>query len=175
VITVAILTVSDSAHEGRASDVSGPEIRRRCEQLGWNIAATSVVPDEADLIAAVLKQWTDDSVASLILTTGGTGLSRRDVTPEATRAVIDREIPGFGELMRAKGLEQTPFAVLSRALAGTRSRSLIVNLPGSPKGALHSLDAVRTQIPHVVRLLEGHTEHENENRLKPESGHKPGA
>lgn len=158
-IRVAILTISDSTLAGKREDVSGPAIRKRCEELGWPVAVSAVVGDEAEAIARQLKEWADGSAASVILTTGGTGVGARDVTPEATRAVLGREIPGLAELMRMKGLEQTKFAVLSRAVAGTRHGSLIVNLPGSPRGALHSLAVIEDLIPHVVDLLEGRTEH----------------
>ena len=158
-ITVAILTVSDSAVAGTREDVSGPSLCNRCEGMGWRVAAFEVVPDEGETISGVLRRWADDGIAAVILTTGGTGVAVRDITPEATRAVLDREIPGFGELMRSKGLDQTPLAPLSRALAGTRGSTLIVNLPGSPKGALHSLNAVLAVIPHTVQLLLGDTEH----------------
>jgi molybdenum cofactor synthesis domain-containing protein len=158
-INVAIVTISDSAVEGTRPDRSGPKLRERIESLGWTIAAQELVPDEADQIATTLRRLADTGLASVILTTGGTGVALRDVTPEATRAVIEREIPGVGELMRAEGRKSTPFAVLSRGLAGTRGRTLIVNLPGSPKGALESFDIVLQLIPHIVDLLEGRTGH----------------
>lgn len=158
-ITAAIITVSDSAVQGTREDRSGPKLRERVEALGWTVAAPELVPDEADQIAAALRRIADAGQVSVILTTGGTGVALRDVTPEATRAVIDREIPGLSELMRSEGRKSTPFAVLSRGLAGTRGRSLIVNLPGSPKGAVESFDAVAKLIPHVVDLLEGRTGH----------------
>lgn len=158
-IRVAILTVSDSAVNGVREDLSGPAIRKRCEELGWQVIAEQTVPDEVSAISAVLEQWADTFSASLILTTGGTGIAARDVTPEATRAVIEREVPGIGELMRTQGLVQTRKSVLSRALAGTRKHTLIINLPGSPKGAVYSLSAIDDLIPHAVDLLEGKTEH----------------
>lgn len=158
-ITVAILTISDSAVAGTRGDLSGPALEQRCNQLGWTVAARAVVPDERSAISAQLQQWADGSAASVLLTTGGTGIALRDVTPEATRAILDREIPGVAELMRMRGLEQTKFSVLSRAVVGIRRRSLIVNLPGSPRGAVHSLGVVESLIPHVIDLLEGRTQH----------------
>ena len=158
-ITVAILTISDSAVSGTRADLSGPALEQRCKELGWTIAARAVVPDEQPAISAQLQQWADTSAASVLLTTGGTGVALRDVTPEATRAIVDREIPGIAELMRMRGLEQTKFSVLSRAVVGIRRRSLIVNLPGSPQGAVHSLGIVESLIPHVIDLLEGRTQH----------------
>jgi molybdenum cofactor synthesis domain-containing protein len=157
-IQVAILTVSDSAANGTRADTSGPGLAARIIELGWTVAATEVVPDNEEPIASHLVEWSDAGY-DLILTTGGTGLSARDVTPEATRSVLGREIPGIAELMRSRGLEQTKLAVLSRGLAGQRERSLIVNLPGSPRGALFSLQAIEHLIPHVVDLMQGRTAH----------------
>ena len=158
-IRVGILTVSDSSFSGSREDLSGPALQKRCEELGWAVAAREVLPDEADQLSQKLREWADQYAIRLILTTGGTGIGPRDHTPEATRAVLDRELPGLGELMRMKGLEQTRFSVLSRALAGTRKRTLIINLPGSPKGALYSLGVLEGLVPHAVALLEGDTEH----------------
>jgi molybdenum cofactor synthesis domain-containing protein len=158
-ITIAILTVSDSAASGVRTDESGPALRRRCEELNWSVVSNAVVPDEERKIAAQLEEWADKAEIPLILTTGGTGVALRDVTPEATRGILHREIPGITELMRAKGMKQTKYSVLSRSVAGTRNRSLIVNLPGSPRGALHGLQIIETLIPHIVDLLQGKTEH----------------
>ena len=158
-ISVAIVTVSDSAVAGTRDDRSGPALRERAQSLGWAVSAIELVPDESEQIAAILRRLADSGKVAVILTTGGTGVALRDITPEATRGVIDREIPGLGELMRTEGLKHTPRAVLSRGLAGLRGRTLIVNLPGSPKGAVESLDAIAKLVPHVVDLLEGRTSH----------------
>jgi molybdopterin adenylyltransferase len=158
-IQVAIVTISDSAVAGTREDRSGPKLRERAEALGWNVAAQELVPDETGLIADVLRRLADSGRLSVILTTGGTGVALRDVTPEATRAVIEREIPGVAEVMRAEGSKSTPLAALSRAVAGVRGRTVIINLPGSPKGAVESLDAIVKLVPHIVDLLEGRTSH----------------
>jgi molybdopterin adenylyltransferase len=155
----AVLTISDSVNAGSREDRSGPAVRDRLEQLGWSVSVLEVIPDEAAEISARLATLADGGQISAIFTTGGTGITRRDVTPEATRAILDREIPGFGELMRARGREATPLATLSRSLAGTRGRVLVVNLPGSPKGAVESLDAIVELVPHVLELLDGRAEH----------------
>ena len=158
-INAAVLTISDSAYAGTRTDVSGPAVRERLEQLGWSVSAIEVLPDEADLISARLATLADGNQFAAIFTTGGTGVAARDVTPEATRAAIEREIPGIGELMRSHGRKSTPLAALSRALAGIRGRVLIVNLPGSPRGAVESLDGIITVVPHILQLLRGDTGH----------------
>jgi molybdenum cofactor synthesis domain-containing protein len=158
-IQVAILTISDSASAGTREDLSGPALRKRCEALGWPVLETATAPDSETEIVRRLSAWADGGLITLILTTGGTGISARDSTPEATRTVIERELPGIAELMRSKGLEQTPFSVLSRGIAGTRKRTLIVNLPGSPKGALYSFAVIEGLAVHVIKLLGGETEH----------------
>ena len=158
-INVAIVTVSDSVASGTREDGSGARLRERAEALGWRVITQEVAPDEMDRIAEVLTRLADSGEVSLILTTGGTGMAARDVTPEAARTVIQREIPGLGELMRAEGRKFTPFAALARSMAGTRGRCLIVNLPGSPKGAVESLDAISKLVPHIVDLMEGRTGH----------------
>jgi molybdenum cofactor synthesis domain-containing protein len=158
-IQAAVLTISDSASSGARQDASGPAVRERLEQLGWQVSVSEIIPDVAVEISRRLAALADGGQVSAIFTTGGTGVAARDVTPEATRAVLHREIPGLAELMRAKGRESTPLAVLSRAVAGTRGKVLIVNLPGSPKGAVESLNAIVELVPHVLELLRGKTEH----------------
>ena len=160
-IRAAIVTVSDSVAAGTREDRSGAMLRERAEALGWRVTAQEIVPDEIDRISGLLTRLADSGQVSLILTTGGTGIALRDVTPEAARTVIEREIPGLGEMMRAEGRKLTPFAALSRSMAGVRGRVLIVNLPGSPKGAVESLDAIVQLIPHIVDLIEGRTGHGN--------------
>jgi molybdopterin adenylyltransferase len=159
-IPAVVLTISDGAHRGTRIDTSGPAVAARVEAAGFTVVERKIIPDERSEIAAQLREIADRQGAGVVFTTGGTGVAPRDVTPEATRDVIDREIPGFGEIMRAKGLESTRFAPLSRALAGSRGGVLIVNLPGSPRGALESLDAILELVPHVLELLEGKTGHD---------------
>lgn len=155
-IRVAVVTVSDSTVAGTREDRSGPALAAKVSDFGWEIAEARVVSDDREKISAVLIEL--DQV-DVILTTGGTGVALRDVTPEATAAVADRKIDGFGEIIRMRSLEKTRFAPLSRAGAYTRGPVLIVNLPGSPKGAVESLEAVAGLIPHTVDLLHGRTEH----------------
>jgi molybdopterin adenylyltransferase len=158
-INAAVLTISDSVSNGSRTDRSGPAVRERLEQLGWKVAVMEVIPDVISEISDRIATLSDGGQISAIFTTGGTGVAARDVTPEATRAIIDREIPGFGELMRLRGRDSTPLAMLSRSLGGTRGKVLIVNLPGSPRGAVESLDAIVELVPHVLELLRGRTDH----------------
>ncbi|WP_298038487.1 MogA/MoaB family molybdenum cofactor biosynthesis protein [uncultured Desulfuromonas sp.] len=150
-----ILTVSDKGSRGERLDASGPALAEWLEERGVRVQKVEVVPDEEERIADRLRVWADTEDAEIILTTGGTGVSPRDVTPEATLQVVERVIPGFGELMRRKSLEKTPMATLSRALAGIRKGSLIINLPGSPGGAVENLEAVWEAVPHAVAKIRG--------------------
>lgn len=152
---VGILTVSDKGHAGERVDTAGPELGRQLDPRCFKIAAYRVVPDEPEDIAAQLIAWSDADHLDLILTTGGTGLSPRDMTPEATLAVAQRLVPGIPEAMRAAGLAITPHAMLSRGVAVIRGRTLIINLPGSPKGARENLAAVLAALPHALEKLQG--------------------
>ncbi len=158
-INAAVLTISDSVHSGTRADRSGPAVRDRLEKLGWGVSVMEVLPDDRGPIETRLATLADGGQVAAIFTTGGTGVAPRDVTPEATRAAIEKEIPGLAELMRARGRKSTPMAALSRAVAGTRGAVLIVNLPGSPRGAVESLDAIVDLVPHVLELLRGNTGH----------------
>jgi molybdopterin adenylyltransferase len=152
---VGILTISDRGHAGEREDTAGPELGRQLDSRCFAVGATGVVPDEPEAIAAQLKAWSDDDQLDLILTTGGTGLSPRDTTPEATLAVAHRLVPGIPEAMRAAGLAITPHAMLSRGVAVIRGRTLIINLPGSPKGARENIAAVAAALPHALEKLKG--------------------
>jgi molybdopterin adenylyltransferase len=152
---IAVLTVSDSVASGRAEDRSGPSVAARCRELGWEIVLTAVLADDRPAIERFLGETADAKSVDAILTTGGTGLGLRDVTPEATSAVVDRLIPGFSEQMRAAGVQKTRRAILSRAAAGIRGTTIIINLPGSPRGAVESLDAIADLLPHAVDILHG--------------------
>jgi molybdopterin adenylyltransferase len=152
---VGILTVSDKGHAGERQDTAGPELGRLLDPRCFQVAACAIVPDEPEVIAAQLRAWSDDDGLDLILTNGGTGLSPRDTTPEATLSVAQRLVPGIPEAMRAAGLAITPHAMLSRGVAVIRGRTLIINLPGSPKGARENLAAVTQALPHALEKLRG--------------------
>lgn len=152
---VAVLTISDSVSRGEREDLSGPAVIAFCRGLQWEILATRQVSDDLEAIQKQLCELADSGRLDLILTTGGTGIGPRDNAPEATQAIAQRVIPGIAEEMRRKGLEKTPTAVLSRGVAVTRAKTLIVNLPGSPKGATESIEAIAHLLPHAVHVLHG--------------------
>ena len=154
----AILTLSDRCSTGEREDGSGPALRGWLEQRGVTVSCSEVVPDEAQLISDKLAQWADSGDFDLILTTGGTGVSPRDVTPEATERIVDRLLPGFGEVMRMESLKKTANAIISRAVAGIRKNTLIINLPGSPKGATENISFVWPAVPHAVAKIQGDPE-----------------
>jgi molybdopterin adenylyltransferase len=152
---VSVLTVSDSVSSGKSEDRSGPAVVARCRELGWEVSAARVLPDDRPGIEDFLKETADSKFADVILTTGGTGFGPRDVTPEATLAVAERLAPGFAEQMRAEGQKKTKWAILSRGVVAIRRESIIVNLPGSPKGAVESLDFIAELLPHAIAVLHG--------------------
>jgi len=152
---VGILTISDKGSRGEREDGSGPEIARIIASLPARVAAYEIIPDEEDLIYRKLVEYADEKKVDLILTTGGTGLSRRDVTPEATRRAIDREIPGITEAMRAEGRKVTPTALLSRAVAGLRFQTLVINLPGSPRAVRENLSYILPALKHAMEKAHG--------------------
>ena len=160
----AVFTISDSSHAGTRDDMSGPCVRNRLEKLCWTVKS-EMMPDDQAWISRRLAELADSGEVDAIFTTGGTGVAPRDVTPEATRTVIEREIPGFAEWMRMSGRDSTKMSILSRGISGTRGRTVIVNLPGSPRGAVESLNAIIDVVPHVIDLLRGKTEHTEERKL----------
>jgi molybdenum cofactor synthesis domain-containing protein len=167
-IRAAVLTISDSAYSGKRIDSSGPAVATKLASQGIEVVLSEILPDEREVVAERVRELAQRHTCEAIFTTGGTGLSERDVTPEAMLSVVERVIPGFGELMRAEGLKTTRRAALSRSMAGTLGNVLIVNLPGSPSGAVESLDAIVELVPHAVGLLQGHTEHAPAVSAKPE-------
>lgn len=155
-----ILTVSDRSARGERPDLSGPGLAELITAQGWKVERTAILPDDLETLRQLLSTWADGGELDVILTTGGTGFARRDVTPEATRLVIEREAPGLAETMRFESLKVTPHAMLSRALAGIRGTVLIVNLPGSPKAAQENLRVILPVLPHAVELLHDHPDAE---------------
>ena len=164
-LRLAVLTVSDRSAAGTREDTSGPALVGGIKNAGWVVTQTAIVPDDIEAIGKLLMEWSDSGEIQVVLTTGGTGFSPRDVTPEATRKVIDRPAPGLAEAMRAGSLIITPHAMLSRAEAGIRKKTLIVNLPGSPKGALENFRIIIPVLTHAVQLLE--------NDSQTEASHQP--
>lgn len=152
---VSIVTVSDSVSAGKREDLSGKSLADKCAELGWEVISRSVVPDDEMLIRTQLLALAESGKLDAVLTTGGTGVGPRDVTPEATAAVVTRQIPGLAELMRQTGLQKTRNAALSRSIAGVRGECLIINLPGSPRGAVESFEAIAQLLPHAVDVLHG--------------------
>jgi molybdopterin adenylyltransferase len=154
-----ILVLSDAASRGQRADLSGPAVRELLEARGWHVTTVEVLPDDLDSIRQKLETLTDTGDCDAVITSGGTGVGPRDVTPEATRAVMEKEILGLAELMRAEGVKKTRRAALSRGVVGVRRGKLIVNLPGSPRGARDSLESILDLLPHVVNLIQGRTAH----------------
>lgn len=153
--SVGIITISDKGARGEREDKSGPAIKEMVTALPAVVKICEIVPDSKDIIANTIKEFADNKKLDLIITTGGTGVSPRDVTPEATREVIEKELPGMAEAMRAEGLKKTPHAMISRAVVGMRHRSLIVNLPGSPKAVRENLSAILPALPHALSKIKG--------------------
>jgi len=154
-VKAGILTLSDKGARGERIDLSGPALTDWLGRNGVETAVYEMIPDDMELISAKLAEWADSGAMDIILTTGGTGVSPRDVTPEATMKILERVIPGLGELMRFRSLAKTPSAAISRAVAGIRGRTLIINLPGSPRGAVENLEAVWDAVPHAVAKIQG--------------------
>jgi molybdopterin adenylyltransferase len=168
-MNAAVITISDTAARGDRQDLSGPAVAARLAALGWTVTLAGVLPDDAAAITERLAALCRGGEFQAIFTTGGTGVAPRDVTPEAVRPVLSKEIPGLAELMRLEGLKKTRRSVLSRSVAGLAGATLILTLPGSPKGAVESLDAVADLLPHIIDLAAGRTNHP-----EPESGNGPG-
>lgn len=159
-IRFGIVTISDRSSRGEREDLSGPALSKLVTSQGWDVCVVSIIPDEFEAIKKNLTELCDQGLVDIILTTGGTGFAPRDITPEATEAVIERKTPGICELIRMESLKLTPFAALSRAVSGIRNRTLIINLPGNPKGAVESLAFVMNLLPHAIELLRNHPDSE---------------
>jgi molybdopterin adenylyltransferase len=165
-IQVGILTISDRSSAGLRPDTSSPALQEVANEQGWEVVKTRVVADDLESIQGTLADWADGGDIDLIVTTGGTGFGQRDVTPEATQKVVERLAPGLAEAIRAESMRITPHAMLSRGIAGIRKRALIINLPGSPKGAVESLKVVSPALPHAVELLRGDPGSETSHAIK---------
>lgn len=163
-IRLGILTISDRSYQGIREDLSGPALQGFITTLGWHAVIYTIVPDEIDAIKKTLIEWCDDLKLNLILTSGGTGLAPRDVTPEATIGIIDKDVPGLQEYIRSESTKITPHAILSRGAAGIRNKTLIINLPGSPRAAIENMTIIKDVIPHAIQLLS--------NAPESESGHQ---
>lgn len=168
-IRCGILTISDRSFKGTRSDTSGPALHEAINSLGWQVAQVEIVPDDMIKIQEVLQKWSDSEDLDLIVTTGGTGFAPRDITPEATSAILDRLAPGLSEAMRNESLRKTPHAMLSRGIAGMRKHTLIVNLPGSPKAAVENFQTIQAVIPHAVELLRENPSSEQSHHYSPAS------
>ena len=161
ILRICVLTISDRSARGERDDASGPALQQKILDQHWEVTNSEIVPDDFIAIRNTLSNWADSGECDVILTTGGTGFSARDITPEATQEVIDRIAPGLVEAMRASSLKITPYAMLSRAIAGIRKRTLIVNFPGSPKAAVENFKVILPVLPHAVQLLQDDPKSEN--------------
>lgn len=166
-LRVSVLTVSDRSARGVRPDLGGPALVKACQERNWNVVDTAIVPDELNQIQAKLVQWSQSGQVDVILTTGGTGFSPRDITPEATLGIIERQAPGLAEAMRLESLKITPHAMLSRSVCGIRGKTIIINLPGSPKAALENFLTVAPVLPHAVHLLQESPSSEAEHNNPP--------
>jgi molybdenum cofactor synthesis domain-containing protein len=164
-IRAAVVTISDKGYTGQREDVSGPVLTDLVRQMGAEVVRQAIIPDERDEIVGLLVTLADEMALDLVITTGGTGVTPRDVTPEATKAVVEREMPGLAEILRFEGYQRTPLAVISRGVAGIRGRTLIVNLPGSPRAVQEGMETLSPILPHAVRMIRGEdTEHDHGER-----------
>lgn len=159
IFSAGILIISDSRAKGEREDLTTPGLKEELKEAGFNVIIHQIVPDDYQIILETLVDWVDTKGVDLIVTSGGTGVSLRDFTPEATKAVLEKEIPGISEAIRANSLKETPYGMLSRAVAGVRNKSLIVNLPGNPKGAIDSLNLIKSVLLHALKEIKGKTDH----------------